>query len=68
MTAVDVWDRVGELTDGTGGSVDAVVVAATGPYRKSRLNLRDDGNHCRDTLQNKGIAKCAPRNSLATIS
>jgi len=37
MTAVDVLGRVGEPTDGTGGSVDAVIGAAIGPYRKSRL-------------------------------
>ncbi len=37
MTAVDVWGRVDELADGTGGSVDAVMGAAIGPYRKSRL-------------------------------
>jgi len=36
MTAVDVLGRVDELTDGTGGSVDAVMGAAIGPYRKSR--------------------------------
>jgi hypothetical protein len=32
-----VLGRVDELTDGTGGSVDAVMGAAIGPYRKSRL-------------------------------
>jgi tetratricopeptide (TPR) repeat protein len=37
MTAVDELRRVDELTDGTGGSVDAVMGAAIGPYRKSRL-------------------------------
>jgi hypothetical protein len=37
MTGVDVLGRVDELTDGTGGSVDAVMGAAIGPYRKSRL-------------------------------
>jgi hypothetical protein len=37
MTAVDVLGRVDELTDGTGGSVDAVMGAAVGPYRKSRI-------------------------------
>ena len=37
MTAVDVLGRVDELPDGTGGSVDAVMGAAVGPYRKSRL-------------------------------
>ena len=39
ITAVDVVGRVHELTDGTGGSVDAVMGAAIGPYRKSRLAL-----------------------------
>ena len=38
MTAVDVLGRVDELTDGAGGSVDAVIGAAIGPYRESRLN------------------------------
>jgi hypothetical protein len=37
MTAVDVLGRVDELTDGTGGSVDAVMGTANGPYRKSRF-------------------------------
>ena len=37
MTAADVLGRVDELTDGTGGSVDAVMGAALGPYRKSRF-------------------------------
>ena len=37
MTAVDVLGCVDELADGTGGSVDAVMGAAIGPYRKSRL-------------------------------
>ena len=32
-----VLGRVAELTDGTGGSVDAATGAAIGPYRKSRL-------------------------------
>ena len=36
MTSVDVLGRVDELTDGAGGSVDAVMGAAVGPYRKSR--------------------------------
>src|SRR5262245_51611255 len=36
MTAADVLGRVDELTDGTGGSVDAVMGAEIGPYRKSR--------------------------------
>ncbi len=38
MTAVDVLGRVDELTDGTGGSVDAVMGATIGPYPKSRVN------------------------------
>ena len=38
MTAVDVLGSGNELTDGTGGSVDAVMGAAIGPYRKSRFN------------------------------
>ncbi len=37
MIAVDVLGRVDELTDGTGGSVDAVMGTAIGPYQKSRL-------------------------------
>jgi hypothetical protein len=37
MTAVDVLGRVDELTDRTGGSVDAVMRTAIGPYRKSRI-------------------------------
>ena len=37
MIDVDVLGRVDELTDGTGGSVDAVMGTAVGPYRKSRL-------------------------------
>ena len=37
ITAVEVLGRVDELTDGTGGSVDAVTEAKSGPYRKSRL-------------------------------
>jgi hypothetical protein len=37
MTSVNVPDRMNELTDGTGGSVDAVMGATIGPYRKSRL-------------------------------
>ena len=36
MTAVDVLGRVDELTDGTGGSVDAVM--GIDPYRESRLD------------------------------
>jgi hypothetical protein len=32
MTAVDVLGGMDELTDGTGGSVDAVTGAAIGPY------------------------------------
>ena len=39
MTAADVLGRVDELTDETGGSVDAVMGAAIDPYRKSRLTL-----------------------------
>jgi len=39
MTAVDVLGRVDEPTDRTGGSVDAVMGTAIGPYRKSRLKL-----------------------------
>jgi hypothetical protein len=37
MTAVEVLGSVDELTDGTGGSVDAVTEAKSGPYRKSRV-------------------------------
>ena len=37
MTAAGVLGRVDEVTDGTGGSVDAVMGAAIGPYRKSRI-------------------------------
>jgi hypothetical protein len=37
MTAVEVLGSVDELTDSTGGSVDAVTEAKSGPYRKSRL-------------------------------
>jgi hypothetical protein len=37
MTALDVLGRADELTDGTGGSMDAVMGAAIGPYRKSRF-------------------------------
>jgi hypothetical protein len=33
----DVLGRGDELTDGMGGSVDAVTAAAAGPYRKPRL-------------------------------
>jgi hypothetical protein len=44
MTAADVLGHVDELTDGTGGSVDAVMGAAIGPYRKSRLNIRENGH------------------------
>jgi hypothetical protein len=36
MTAGNVLGRVDELIDGTGGSVDAVMGAVIGPYRKSR--------------------------------
>jgi hypothetical protein len=32
MTAVEVLRSMDELTDGTGGSVDAVTGAAIGPY------------------------------------
>ena len=39
MTAADVLGRVDELTDETGGSVDAVMGAAIDPYRKSRFTL-----------------------------
>ena len=42
MTALDVLGRVDELTDGTGGSVDAVMGAAIGPSRKSRFNTRTE--------------------------
>jgi dienelactone hydrolase len=38
MTAVEVLGSVDELADGTGGSVDAATVAASGPYRRSRFN------------------------------
>ena len=38
MTRVDVLGSGNELTDGTGGSVDAVMGAAIGPYRKSRVD------------------------------
>jgi hypothetical protein len=41
MTAVDVLGRVDELADGTGGSVDAVMGPASGPYRKSRLRAEN---------------------------
>ncbi len=34
----DVLGHGDELTDGTGGSVDAVTGTATGPYQKSQLN------------------------------
>jgi hypothetical protein len=37
MTAVEVLGRVDELTDGTGGSMDAVMEAKGGQYRKSRV-------------------------------
>jgi hypothetical protein len=37
MTAVEVLGSVDELSDGTGGSVDAVTEAKSGPYRKSRV-------------------------------
>ena len=37
MIAADVLGCVAELTDGTGGSVDAATGAAIRPYRKSRL-------------------------------
>jgi len=37
MTVVAALGRVDELTDGTGGSVDAVTDAKGGPYRKSRV-------------------------------
>ena len=40
MTAVDVLGRVDELTDLTGGSVDAVMGEAVGPNRKSRVSPR----------------------------
>jgi SAM-dependent methyltransferase len=36
-------DRLTERTDGTGGFVDAVMGAAIGPYRKSRLKWLDRG-------------------------
>jgi hypothetical protein len=36
MNAVDVLGGVDELTDGTGGSVDAAPVTEFDPYRKSR--------------------------------
>ena len=36
-------DGVTERTDGTGGSVDAVMGAAIGPYRKSPVKLTTDG-------------------------
>ena len=49
MTAVDELGRVDELTDGTGGSVDAVMGPAIGPYWKSRL-------------MNKTPNPCAPAN------
>jgi hypothetical protein len=38
MTAVAVLASVGELIDGTDGSVDAVTGAAIDPYRKSRIS------------------------------
>ena len=41
MTVVDVLGRVDELADGTGGSVDAAIGAAIGPYRKSRTRLEN---------------------------
>jgi hypothetical protein len=37
MSHFAVSGRVDELTDGTGGSVNAVMGAAIDPYRKSRL-------------------------------
>jgi hypothetical protein len=37
MTAVEVLGSVDELTDGTGGSVDAVTEAKNGPCQKSRV-------------------------------
>ncbi len=45
MIAVDVLGRVDELTDGTGGSVDAVMGTAVGPYRKSRLSGVGSSSH-----------------------
>jgi hypothetical protein len=36
-------DRVTERTDGTGGSVDAVMGAAIDPYRKSSTSRARDG-------------------------
>ena len=44
MTAVEVVGSVDELTDGTGGSVDAVTGTAIGPYRKSRLTTPRSGD------------------------
>jgi hypothetical protein len=37
MTAVEVLGSVDELTDRTGGSVDAATGVEIGPYRKSRF-------------------------------
>ena len=37
MAPVEVLGSVDELTDVTGGSVDAVMEAKSGPYRKSRV-------------------------------
>ena len=37
MTAVEMLGSGDELTDGTGGFVDAVTEAKSGPYRKSRV-------------------------------
>jgi len=42
MTAVDVLGRVDELPDGTGGSVDAVMGAAVGPYRNRGYERIDE--------------------------
>lgn len=42
VTAVDVLVCVDELTDRTGGSVDAVMGEAVGPYRKSRIRSSQD--------------------------
>ena len=49
-------DKVTERTDGTGGSVDAVVGAAIGPYHKSRLI-----HHARRTTD-KSLSVVMPRN------
>jgi hypothetical protein len=54
MTAADVLRRVDELTDGTGGSVDAIMWAAIGSISEIQACRQAEAQHRADPEPNGG--------------